>query len=279
MRGDPQTSVRAPRPAGRSPAVCSSRPARAAVVALVGLGGLGACAELPNGERAAGGAGAGSSRQRAIDLGTVGAPPRAKLIKHGPRRDRLVALTFDADMTRSKLAELRAGRTASTWYDPRVVEELRRTRTPATFFLAGLWARVHPRAAGRLARFTPLPDREPLVLAQRVQNPVLRARASRNEAGEARGGGPLAPGHRQGDRQDDAPLPLSGGMSLEGRPAHGRCGRRAAARLGRGLGRRRPARPRRRGPQRPARRAPGLDRGLARGRRAARPRPRRLSGA
>jgi peptidoglycan-N-acetylglucosamine deacetylase len=152
MRGGPQTSVRAPRPAGRSPAVCSSRPARAALVALVALGGLGACAELPNGERAAGGAGGGSSRQRAIDLGTVGAPARAKLIKHGPRRDRLVALTFDADMTRAKLAELRAGGTASTWYDPRVVEELRRTRTPATFFLAGLWARVHPRAARRLAR-------------------------------------------------------------------------------------------------------------------------------
>src|SRR5918997_1456114 len=110
-----KTALDARRAAARR---CVARDLRAGVVALVALGGL-ACAGLPNGERAARGVGGNSSRQRAIDLGTVGAPARAKLIKHAPRRDRLVALTFDADMTRAKLAELRAGGTASTWDDPR----------------------------------------------------------------------------------------------------------------------------------------------------------------
>lgn len=80
--------------------------------------------------------------------------PRAALLNHGPRSRRRVALTFDADMTRTKLAELRAqrGTVASDWYDRRIVEELERTRTQATVFMSGLWARAHPEAARELAR-------------------------------------------------------------------------------------------------------------------------------
>jgi peptidoglycan-N-acetylglucosamine deacetylase len=152
MRGRQQAKGRARGAAATRRALGTPGAVRAAVVAVAAVGGLGACAGSPAGERASEDAARDSSRQRAIDLGAVGAPPRAKLIKHGPRRDRLVALTFDADMTPAKLAELRVGGAASTWYDPRVVEELRRTRTPATFFLTGLWARVHPHAARQLAR-------------------------------------------------------------------------------------------------------------------------------
>jgi peptidoglycan-N-acetylglucosamine deacetylase len=82
-------------------------------------------------------------------------PPRAELLNHGPRDRRRVALTFDADMTETKLAELRAtggGADANDWYDRPVVQELERTRTPATVFMAGLWARAHPEAARALAR-------------------------------------------------------------------------------------------------------------------------------
>lgn len=80
--------------------------------------------------------------------------PRAALVNRGPRTPRRVALTFDADMTREKLNELRSstGFTASDWYDRRIVEELERTRTPATVFMSGLWARAHPAAARALAR-------------------------------------------------------------------------------------------------------------------------------
>jgi len=78
--------------------------------------------------------------------------PRARLINHGPRSRRQVALTFDADMTRAQLEELRADPGASPWFDARVLAELERTRTHATMFLAGLWVRAHPDVARGMAR-------------------------------------------------------------------------------------------------------------------------------
>lgn len=72
------------------------------------------------------------------------------LITHGPRASRRVALTFDADMTRGMLLRLRAGRVRS-WYDARIVRELRATRTPATVFLTGLWTQTYPGVVRSLA--------------------------------------------------------------------------------------------------------------------------------
>jgi len=72
------------------------------------------------------------------------------LITHGPRTARRVALTFDADMTRGMLLRLRAGRVRS-WYDARIVRELRATRTPATVFLTGLWTQTYPGVVRSLA--------------------------------------------------------------------------------------------------------------------------------
>ncbi len=93
--------------------------------------------------------------------------PEPRLIKHGSRTAHRVALTFDADMTPSKLSELRAGATTSDWYDRRIVAELERTRTPATIFLAGLWAKAHPKASRRLAR-SPLFELENHSLSHRA---------------------------------------------------------------------------------------------------------------
>ena len=45
---------------------------------------------------------------------------------------------------------LRSGRVTS-WYDARIVAELRRTHTPATVFLAGLWAQTYPGVVRSLA--------------------------------------------------------------------------------------------------------------------------------
>jgi len=78
--------------------------------------------------------------------------PRPRVIDQGPRDRRRVVLTFDADMTREHLARLRRDPGASSWFDARVLEELERTRTRATMFLAGLWARAHPDVARRMAR-------------------------------------------------------------------------------------------------------------------------------
>jgi len=72
------------------------------------------------------------------------------LVNHGPRTARRVALTFDADMTRGMLLRLRAGRVRS-WYDARIVRELRATRTPATVFLTGLWTQTYPAVVRSLA--------------------------------------------------------------------------------------------------------------------------------
>lgn len=76
---------------------------------------------------------------------------RPVLVNHGPRDRRVVALTFDADMTPSMLARLRSGEVTS-WFNRRVVRELRVTGTPATFFLAGLWAQTYPAAVRSFAR-------------------------------------------------------------------------------------------------------------------------------
>ncbi|MGQ0773586.1 MAG: polysaccharide deacetylase family protein [Pseudonocardiales bacterium] len=62
-----------------------------------------------------------------------------EVIAHGSRDRALVALTFDADMSPSMLERLRTG-TVRSWYDASIVAELRRTQTPATIFVTGLWA-------------------------------------------------------------------------------------------------------------------------------------------
>lgn len=59
-------------------------------------------------------------------------------------------MTFDADMTPSMLAALHAGRVRS-WFDARIVAELRATHTPATVFLTGLWSETYPAVVRALA--------------------------------------------------------------------------------------------------------------------------------
>jgi peptidoglycan/xylan/chitin deacetylase (PgdA/CDA1 family) len=73
------------------------------------------------------------------------------VILHGSRSHRWVALTFDADMTRSMLARLRA-HAVTSWYDARLFHELQATRTPSTIFLTGLWTEAYPNVVRRLAR-------------------------------------------------------------------------------------------------------------------------------
>jgi peptidoglycan/xylan/chitin deacetylase (PgdA/CDA1 family) len=89
------------------------------------------------------------SRPTVPDAPVVTLP--ATQIDHGPRTRREVALTFDADMTEGMLAQLRSG-AQRTWYDAAIVHELRRTRTPATIFLTGLWTSAYPAVVRSLAR-------------------------------------------------------------------------------------------------------------------------------
>lgn len=68
----------------------------------------------------------------------------------GQRSSRLVALTFDADMTPGMLALLRRG-SVQSWYNREVIEVLRSQHVPATLFLTGLWASSYQDDARALA--------------------------------------------------------------------------------------------------------------------------------
>src|SRR3974377_601389 len=62
---------------------------------------------------------------------------------HAVTNQKVVALTFDADMTPKMLNDLKSGRVAS-WYNQRVIATLREAHVPATLFLAGLWIERYP---------------------------------------------------------------------------------------------------------------------------------------
>lgn len=73
------------------------------------------------------------------------------VIQHGPRNTKMVALTFDADMTPGMLQNLKSGR-VSSYYNGAVVDALKQSQTPATFFLTGMWAEQYPQQARALAQ-------------------------------------------------------------------------------------------------------------------------------
>ena len=75
---------------------------------------------------------------------------RPPLIFHGPRDRKRVALTFDSNMTDAMLHRLADGSIRS-YANKAVVDELQRTHTPATFFLAGKWIEAYPELTRRLA--------------------------------------------------------------------------------------------------------------------------------
>jgi peptidoglycan/xylan/chitin deacetylase (PgdA/CDA1 family) len=75
----------------------------------------------------------------------------AGVITHGPRRGKAIALTFDACMTPGMRAKLDRGEVAS-YYNHAVIDELRRSGTPATLLLSGLWIERYPAEAHELAR-------------------------------------------------------------------------------------------------------------------------------
>ncbi|MFM7143540.1 MAG: polysaccharide deacetylase family protein, partial [Alphaproteobacteria bacterium] len=61
------------------------------------------------------------------------------MLAHGPRRDPVVAVTFDACPT-----------SRSPGFAPEIVDLLERERVPTTFFVSGRWAETHPKEFARL---------------------------------------------------------------------------------------------------------------------------------
>ncbi len=93
-------------------------------------------------------AGADAIAGNAPRAAAVESLPRAKALQHGPSRGRQIALTFDADLTSE---DMRGGRAQRSFYDRDIVRTLRRTDTPATLFVTGLWAQEYPNAVRTLA--------------------------------------------------------------------------------------------------------------------------------
>lgn len=69
---------------------------------------------------------------------------------HASTSQKLVALTFDADMTPGMLSELKSKKVAS-WYNEKVIETLRQEQIPATLFLTGLWIEAYSAATKELS--------------------------------------------------------------------------------------------------------------------------------
>lgn len=65
------------------------------------------------------------------------------IIDHGTRDKKIIALTFDADMTPYMLKKLQTKQVASL-YDKNITDTLVETSTPATIFITGLWAKAYP---------------------------------------------------------------------------------------------------------------------------------------
>lgn len=65
-------------------------------------------------------------------------PKDEKIIFHGSRDKKQIALTFDADMTPEMKLDLETGYAAS-YYDQDLIKTLEDTQTKATLFLSGMW--------------------------------------------------------------------------------------------------------------------------------------------
>lgn len=72
------------------------------------------------------------------------------VVFHGPRNRKQIALTFDSNMTDAMLGRLADGKVKS-YANTAVVDELQKSHTPATFFLAGKWVQAYPELTRRIA--------------------------------------------------------------------------------------------------------------------------------
>lgn len=76
-------------------------------------------------------------------------PPVPRIINRAKTSQRLVALTFDLDMTPTMASEVQAG---TSWFDVNALNYLRSEDIHATFFMTGMWAEIYPSIARQLAQ-------------------------------------------------------------------------------------------------------------------------------
>lgn len=64
---------------------------------------------------------------------------------------KVIALTFDVDMTRTMFYQLQTHK-VSGWYNGEVIKILESENVPATLFLTGLWVKAYPDITGELSK-------------------------------------------------------------------------------------------------------------------------------
>lgn len=64
---------------------------------------------------------------------------------------KVIALTFDADMTQAMLYQLQTHK-VSGWYNGEIIKTLESENVPATLFLTGLWIKAYPDITGELSK-------------------------------------------------------------------------------------------------------------------------------
>lgn len=92
-----------------------------------------------------------TERGSPYDNRPLSASESAKVIFHGPRDKKRIALTFDAEMTDGMKASLLSGKVKSS-FDKRIIDILISTNTKATFFLTGMWIELYPKETEELSR-------------------------------------------------------------------------------------------------------------------------------
>lgn len=74
----------------------------------------------------------------------------SQIVFNGPRTQKKIALTFDADMTPGMKRNLVLGKVKSS-YNKELIDELSQTNTKATLFLTGMWIETYPDITQQLA--------------------------------------------------------------------------------------------------------------------------------
>ncbi len=74
-----------------------------------------------------------------------------KVIDSVSTGQKIIALTFDADMTPGMEYDLKNGKNKN-WYNEAVIRELNDAKTPATLFLTGLWIKNYPNITEELSK-------------------------------------------------------------------------------------------------------------------------------
>jgi peptidoglycan/xylan/chitin deacetylase (PgdA/CDA1 family) len=79
----------------------------------------------------------------ATSIGFVFAQNSEHIVNHVITQKKVVALTFDADMTPRMLHMLKKKK-VTTWYNKDVIDTLEKENVPATLFLTGMWVQTYP---------------------------------------------------------------------------------------------------------------------------------------